>query len=84
MMSDPLKLHVSEIIHSRRVAAGLSLEDISKQTGIEIRRLSKYEADSTGMSTEELQKITAAIGVEFSEVFEAYKLPGATKAAGGS
>jgi len=81
-MIDPVKLHVSKVIQSKRIAAGVSLSDVSRQTGIEIARLLAYEVDSTGMSTEELKLIALALNAEFSEFFEGYNLPGATKATG--
>jgi len=81
-MVDQVNLHVSKVIQSKRIAAGLSLLDVSEQTGIEVARLSAYEVDSTGMSTEELKLVALALNVEFSEFFEGYNLPGATRATG--
>jgi transcriptional regulator with XRE-family HTH domain len=81
-MSDPVKLHVSQVIRSARLTAGLSLGDVSEQTGIGVELLSAYETDSTGMSTEELRRITSALNIDFSKVFRGYKLPGSAKAGG--
>jgi transcriptional regulator with XRE-family HTH domain len=78
-MCDPVKLHVSKTLRTKRLAAGLSLGEVSKQTGMSVEKLANYEKDSTGMSTEELQLITSVLKIEFSEVFEGYKLPGAAK-----
>jgi transcriptional regulator with XRE-family HTH domain len=80
-MQDPVKLHVSKVLRTKRLNAGLSLSDISDQTGISVQQLLAYENDSTGMSTEELQRIASALKIEFSEVFKGYNLPRAAKAA---
>ncbi|HEY9698878.1 MAG TPA: XRE family transcriptional regulator [Trichocoleus sp.] len=73
---DPLERYIGSTIREMRQKLGLTIAEISDQTGISRGMLSKIENAQTATSLETLAKLASALGISLSALFRNYDVPG--------
>jgi transcriptional regulator with XRE-family HTH domain len=73
-MGGNLNLFVSEALARKRLSTGMSVEDLSRMTGISAERLTEYESDSSGMDFRSLQLIADALDEDIVVFFSGFLL----------
>jgi DNA-binding XRE family transcriptional regulator len=72
---DPLERYIGSTIREMRQKLGLTIAEISDQTGISRGMLSKIENAQTATSLETLAKLANALGISLSALFRNYDVP---------
>ncbi|MGV0026964.1 helix-turn-helix domain-containing protein [Phormidesmis priestleyi] len=70
-----LERYLGNTIRELRLKHGLTIAEVSDQTGISRGMLSKIENAQTATSLETLAKLTGALGVSLSTLFRNYNIP---------
>ncbi len=70
-----LERYLGNTIRELRLKHGLTIAEVSEQTGISRGMLSKIENAQTATSLETLAKLAAALGVSLSTLFRNYNIP---------
>lgn len=71
-----LERYIGSTVREMRQKLGLTIAEISEQTGISRGMLSKIENAQTATSLETLAKLASALGVSLSAFFRNYDVPG--------
>lgn len=71
-----LERYIGSTVREMRQRLGLTIAEISEQTGISRGMLSKIENAQTATSLETLAKLASALGVSLSAFFRNYDVPG--------
>lgn len=74
--ADPLERYIGSTVRDLRQKLGLTIAEVSEQTGISRGMLSKIENAQTATSLETLTKLANALGVSLSTFFRNYDIPG--------
>lgn len=72
---DSLERYIGSTIREMRQKLGLTIAEISEQTGISRGMLSKIENAQTATSLETLAKLAQALGISLSAFFRNYNVP---------
>jgi len=73
---DPLERYIGSTMRDLRQKLGLTIAEVSEQTGISRGMLSKIENAQTATSLETLAKLANALGISLSAFFRNYDVPG--------
>jgi transcriptional regulator with XRE-family HTH domain len=71
-MTGDLSRFVSGSLRRKRIAAGISVDELARLTGISAERLNEYEANSKVMDFETLQTIADALDGDVLSFFTGY------------
>lgn len=71
-MVGDLVIFVSNSLRRKRIAAGLSVDDLSRLTGISAESLNHYETSSKVMDFETLQTIADSLDGDVLSFFDGY------------
>ncbi|WP_062018560.1 helix-turn-helix domain-containing protein [Aureimonas sp. AU4] len=60
---DPIDVQVGRIIRTRRLAKGLTLDELGRRLGVSYQQIQKYEKGINRVSVSTLYRIAAILGV---------------------
>lgn len=69
MPADPVELHAGQQLRQRRLAAGLSFDELAQAIGVTSLQLAGYETARTGTAAATLWRIAQALAIPLSAFF---------------
>lgn len=67
---DPIDVHVGKLLRARRLAAGVTQQDLGETLGVTFQQIQKYETGANRISASKLYKAARALGLSPSAFFE--------------
>lgn len=67
---DPIDIHVGKLLRARRLAAGVTQQDLGDMLGVSFQQIQKYETGSNRISASKMYKAARALGLAPSAFFE--------------
>ncbi len=67
---DPIDIHVGKLLRARRLAAGVTQQDLGETLGVTFQQIQKYETGANRISASKLYKAARALGLAPSAFFE--------------
>ncbi|USQ95281.1 helix-turn-helix domain-containing protein [Caulobacter sp. RL271] len=73
---DPIDIHVGRLVRARRLALGVSQQDLAEALGVSFQQVQKYESGTNRISASKLYKAARALNASPSAFFEGLETAG--------